>query len=126
MKSFCSEIVAIKEPIRNQESVLKTEVVEIKDSVKNKHADFEKRTNDNDKTSSSIVSQQFRIDGIAEVECARKATTSENKQLNSICFKLGVQPTITNMKRLGKFNAQRKRPYTILVRLSRPGMQDCY
>ena len=65
-----------------------------------------------------IVSQQNRIDGIAEVEGAREATTSENKQVKSICCRLGVQPTITNMKRLGKFNAQRKRPRTILVTFS--------
>ena len=76
LKSFCSVILAIKEFLRNLESDLKTEVVEIKDSVKSEHADFEKRTNDNVKTTSSIVSQQIRIDGIAEVEGAREATTS--------------------------------------------------
>ena len=115
MKSICSDILAIKESIRNQESVLKTEVVEIKDSVKSKHADFEKRINDNDRTTYSIVSQQTRIDGIAEVEGAREATTTEKKQVNSIRSRLGVQQAITNMKRLGKCNAQ-KRPRTILVR----------
>ena len=46
MKSLCSDILAIKEFFKNQESVLKTEVFEIKDSVKSKRADFEKRIND--------------------------------------------------------------------------------
>ena len=118
IKSICSDILAIKEFTRNQESVLKTEVVEIKDSVKSKHADLEQHINDKDKTTYSTVSQQIRFDGIAGVEGAREATTSENKQVNSICSRRSVQPTITNMKRLGKFNAQRKRPRTILVTFS--------
>ena len=78
MNSICSGVLAIKGSNRNQESVLKTEVVEIKDSVK------------------------------ANMPTLKSA----------FCSKLGVQPTITDMKRSGKFNAQRKRPRTFLVTFS--------
>ena len=74
MNSACCDVLAIKGSNRNQESVLKTEVVEIKDSVK------------------------------ANMPTLKSAFCSE--------------PTITDMKRLGKFIAQRKRPRTFLVTFS--------
>ena len=74
------------------------------------------------------TSHQFRIDGIHEFDLnsdksgqyRKKLLDHDYHSLSDILDFIGESPTIVDLRRIGKFKPDQKRPRTLLVCLSNP------
>ena len=115
-------------PIKESLALLQKSIAELKSSSSKTLPSSAQDSVKSENMPNVPTSHQFRIDGIYEFDLNSDKTGQYRKKLldhdyhslSDILDFIGESPTIVDLRRIGKFKSDQKRPRTLLVCLSNP------
>ena len=117
IKETLTNVIEDIKPLHSGVAAINTAVAKLKHDPTNTHASIKQVSNSVHKQNNRDM--QIRIDGIFEDTEKTRAenTEEENSKVIDILKHLKVNPTISNIERIGKFRKETKRPRTLPVTL---------
>ena len=117
IKETLTNVIEDIKPLHSGVAAINTAVAKLEHDPTKTHASTKQFSNSVHKPNNRDM--QIRIDGIFEDTEKTRAenTEEENSKVIDILKHLKVNPTISNIERIGKFRKETKRPRTLLVTL---------